>query len=173
LSLQRGPLAALAQARGDQGAPATAATEAAIQAALDSALDSAQEAATQMTGTQMTGTDQTGAPAEATAEATALAGLAAATILALRRQRPTGSRTAAALAFLAGNLVLELNGRYLDVTDGAAMAALEGLDTAEPDSSRSAASQGKAGGAAGGGSAGAALARWIDENSYPLHRWYP
>jgi hypothetical protein len=76
----------------------------------------------------------------------ALAALAAGTIAGLRAGRPTGPRAASALAFLAGNLVLELNGHYLDVTEGAAMAALEGPE--------------------------AALAGWIAGNAYPLHRWF-
>ena len=86
------------------------------------------------------------------ADAPALAAAAAAMAWTLTRERPPLARGNGALAFLAVNLVLELNGLYLDVTEGAALETMSALaDGRLPE---------------------AALARWIADHSYPLHRWY-
>ena len=71
---------------------------------------------------------------------------------AIAWEAPPFARGNAAAAFLAVNLVLELNALYLDVTEQAAVEAMGAL--------------------AAGRLAPAELARWIAENSYPLNRWY-
>jgi prophage maintenance system killer protein len=71
---------------------------------------------------------------------------------AIAWETPPFARGNAAAAFLAVNLVLELNALYLDVTEQAAVETMGAL--------------------AAGRLPPAELARWIAENSYPLHRWY-
>jgi prophage maintenance system killer protein len=99
---------------------------------------------------------QLAAAEDATAIATAagrdLSAAAAGLAHAIAWETPPFARGNAAAAFLAVNLVLELNALYLDVTEQAAVETMGAL--------------------AAGRLSPAELARWIAENNYPLHRWY-
>lgn len=75
---------------------------------------------------------------------------------------PAGGQAGGALGFLAGNLVLELNGLYLDVTEGNAMAIMgqvTGSQVTAPDIPSA--------------EEDTMLAQWLADNSHPLHRWFP
>ena len=123
-------------------------------AAAETAVGSSRRTRKTAGGQKQSGTGRPAAEKTAAGEPAPplLASLAARLARQLAEPAASGGQGRPALAFLAANLLLELNGQYLDVTEGAAVEAMTGL--------------------LAGKDGEAAFARWVAAGCCPLHRWY-